>query len=77
MLFQKIIFFKRKLNTKCIQFALFHFLNNQQLMKIVFTSSYKIYFKDNTKNDKNPQQTKIDKKKVVIIGQRMTQTNEK
>jgi len=38
MLFQKIIFFKEKLNAKCIQFALFHFLNNQQPIKIVFTS---------------------------------------
>jgi len=28
----------------------FHFLYNQQPMKIVFTSSYKMYFKDNTRN---------------------------
>jgi len=50
MLFGKIIFSKGKLNAKCIQFTLFHFLNNQQAIEIVFTSSYKTYFKDNTKN---------------------------
>jgi len=31
-------------------YCLFHFFNNQQPMKIIFTSSYKTYFKDNTKN---------------------------
>ena len=50
MFLKKIIFSKGKLNAKCIQFALFHFLYNQLPMKIVFTSSYKTYFKDNTKN---------------------------
>jgi len=30
--------------------SLFHFLNNQQPMKIVFKSSNKTYFKYNTKN---------------------------
>jgi len=51
MFFQKIIFSKGKLNAKCIQFALFfYFLYNQLPMKIVFTSSCKTYFKDNTKN---------------------------
>jgi len=28
----------------------FDFLNNQKPMKIVFTSSHEIYFKENTKN---------------------------
>ena len=50
MFLKKIIFSKGKLNAKCIQFALFHFLYNQLPMKIVFTPSYETYFKDNTKN---------------------------
>jgi len=50
MFFQKIIFSKGKLNAKCIQFTLFYFLYNQLPTKIVFTYSYKTYFKDNTKN---------------------------
>ena len=50
MFFQKIIFSKRKLNAKCIQFGLFFIFSIIKLpMKIVFTSSYKTYFKDNTK----------------------------
>ena len=44
-LFQRKI--KCKVHSIC---SLFHFLNNQQPMKIVFTSSYKTYFKNNTKN---------------------------
>jgi len=39
-----------KLNANYTQFSLFHFLHNQKPMKIVFTSSYKIYSKENTKN---------------------------
>jgi len=38
---------KSKIHSIC---CLFYFLNNQQPMKISFTSSYKTYFKDNTKN---------------------------
>jgi len=44
------MFSKEKLNVKCIQFAhFFYFLNNQRPIKIIFTSSYKTYFKNNTK----------------------------
>jgi len=44
-LFQRKI--KCKLHSIC---SPFHFLYNQELIKIVFTSSYKTYFKDNTRN---------------------------
>ena len=44
-LFQRKI--KCKVHSIC---SLFHFLNNQQPMKIIFTSSYKTYLKNNTKN---------------------------
>ena len=53
MFFQKIIFSKEKLNAKVhsiCSFFFFHFLYNQLPIKIVFTSSYKTYFKNNTKN---------------------------
>ena len=33
-----------------LSLSLFHFLHNQYPMKIVFTSSYKTYSKENTKN---------------------------
>jgi len=43
--------FQRKIKCKVhLICSLFHFFNNQQPMKIIFTSSYKTYFKDNTKN---------------------------
>jgi len=48
--FKKLSFPKEvkcKVHSIC---SLFHFLYNQLSMKIIFTSSYKTYFKDNTKN---------------------------
>jgi len=49
--FSKNHFFQRKIKCKVHSiFSLFHFLCNQLPMKIVFTSFYKTYFKDNTKN---------------------------
>ena len=43
--------FQKKIQCKVHSiWSLFHFLYNQLPMKIVFTFSYKTYFKDNTKN---------------------------
>ena len=43
--------FQKKIQCKVYSiWSLFHFLYNQLPMKIVFTFSYKTYFKDNTKN---------------------------
>ena len=51
MFFQKNYLFQRKIKCKVHSIcSLFHFLYNQLPMKIVFTYSYKTYFKDNTKN---------------------------
>ena len=49
--FSKNYLFQRKIKCKVHSIcSLFYFLYNQLPMKIVFTSSYKTYFKDNTKN---------------------------
>ena len=52
-LFQEKLFIyshkiKRKLHSI---FSHFHFLHNQWPMKIIFTSSHKTYFKENTKSN--------------------------
>jgi len=50
MLFETNYLFQGKIKYKVHSiFPLFHFLNNQQPIKIDFTSSYKTYFKNNTK----------------------------
>ena len=49
--FSKNYLFQRKIKCKVHSIcSLFHFFYNQLPMKIVFTFSYKTYFKDNTKN---------------------------
>ena len=51
MLFETNYLFQGKIKYKVHSiFPLFYFLNNQQPIKIDFTSCYKTYFKNNTKN---------------------------
>jgi len=50
-IFSKNYLFQRKIKCKVHSiWSIFHFPCNQLPMKIVFTFSYKTYFKDNTKN---------------------------
>jgi len=44
------MFFQKKIKCKDIQFVFFIFSIIKLPMKIIFTSSYKTYFKNNTEN---------------------------